>query len=132
MASSPGEVLIADADASIRGLLVAIVRRMSREAVLAGDGRSALELLQHRHFDAVILDLCLPEISGRDVLAELARADLAMVRRVVVLTSAMKIDCPHSDLVAAVLRKPFALPDLRAALERCYGSQDAPPIVQEG
>lgn len=121
--SSPlhGEVLIADADASIRALLSVIVERTSsRKSVLADDGPGALELLLNRRFDAVIIDLFLPELGGAAVLEKVSALDAALLHRVVILTTAPTTAVPDMPGVAAVLRKPFALDDLQAALERCY------------
>jgi DNA-binding NtrC family response regulator len=116
-----GEVLIADADASIRALLSVIVERTSsRKSVLAGDGPGALELLRNRRFDAVIIDLFLPELGGAAVLEQVSALDGALLRKVVILTTAPKAAVPDMPGVAAVIRKPFALDELQAALERCY------------
>jgi len=117
-----GEVLIADGDPSIRHLLAMIVRRLPRRPVDAGDGRSALALLQTHSFDAVILELILPEIAGTDVLAYLEREQPEMLPRVIVVTTVAARQwsaCTPMHAVGAVLPKPFAVDDLQRALHRC-------------
>ncbi|HEX8408703.1 MAG TPA: response regulator [Thermoanaerobaculia bacterium] len=117
-----GEVLIADGDAAIRYLLTSIVRRLPRQAVAADDGPSALALLRSHTFDAVILDLILPELDGTDVLAFLERERPDMLPHVIVITTMPeKRWAGHAAMgaVGAVLSKPFALDELQNALRRC-------------
>lgn len=114
-----GEVLIVDADASIRGLLCALVQRIPRRPVTAADGKRALELLAQRRFDAVILDLLVPEVSGHDVLMWLATSSRDTLPKVVVLTTGRWTPPAELAGVAAVLRKPFAIDELLAALSTC-------------
>lgn len=121
----PGEVLIVDADPSIRGLLSALVQRIPRRPVTAADGKQALDLLQQRRFEAVILDLLVPEVSGRDVLASLATSSPDLLPKVVVLTTAKWTPPPELGDVAAVLRKPFAIDELLAALSTCCENEQS-------
>ena len=117
-----GEVLIADGDPSIRHLLATIVRRLPRRPVDAGDGRSALALLATHSFDAVILELVLPEIAGTDVLAYLERERPEMLAHVIVVTTVPRKEwagCAQMRAVGATLPKPFALEELQNALHRC-------------
>lgn len=117
--ATPGEVLIVDADASIRGLLCALVQRIPRRPVTAADGKQALDLLRQRRFDAVVLDLLVPEVSGRDVLASLATSSPDLLPKVVVLTTGRWMPPAELGGIAAVLRKPFAIDELLAALSTC-------------
>jgi CheY-like chemotaxis protein len=117
-----GEVLVADGDPSIRHLLEVVVRLVSRRAVAAGDGNSVLALLSDRSFDAVVMDLLLPEVSGTTVLERISRDRPELLPRVVLLTTAPPSvweRCPQAKSVGAVLRKPFALDELQKALRDC-------------
>jgi len=117
-----GEVLVADGDPSIRHLLEVVVRQVPRRAVAAGDGNSALALLADRSFDAVVIDLSLPVVSGATVLERISRDRPELLPRVVLLTTAPPSvweQCPQVKSIAAVLRKPFALDELQKALRDC-------------
>lgn len=117
-----GEVLVADGDPSIRHLLEVVVRMVPRRPVPAADGRAALALLSSRRFEAVVLDLLLPDIDGKDVLERISREQPHLLPRVIVLTTAPPSawsECPQIASVAAVLRKPFALDDLQRLLRGC-------------
>lgn len=122
--SDPGEVLVVDGDASIRSLLEAVVRMLPRRAVAAADGRSALALLSAHAFDAVVLDLILPEVSGAEVLRFLSGHAPALLARTVVVTTlpaARCLEIAETGACAAVLRKPFSLDELQSALRSCCG-----------
>jgi DNA-binding response OmpR family regulator len=118
----PGEVLVVDGDASIRSLLEVVVRMLPRRPVAAGDGRSAIALIETHSFDALVLDLMLPEISGEEVLHFLAGYAPELLGRTVIVTTlpanrwsrlAEMYSC------AAVLPKPFSLDELQNALRSC-------------
>jgi DNA-binding NtrC family response regulator len=117
--SAPGDVLIVDGDPSIRGLLQVLIQRMGHRAVVAADGRAALDLLATHSFAAIVLDLRLPGISGGDVLAHLAEARPEVLPRIVVTTTAVTgRDGVFRD-VGAILRKPFQIDQMMEEVSRC-------------
>jgi DNA-binding NtrC family response regulator len=61
-------LLLVDDDAQIRQLLNEIGSREGFEVLEAADGGAALEMLQRRHMDLVLLDLHMPRVNGLDVL----------------------------------------------------------------
>lgn len=64
-------ILIIDDDANIINLLT---RRLSQEGfniISAKDGKSGLELARTKNPDLILLDLLMPEVSGKEVLVEL-------------------------------------------------------------
>ncbi|HYC58985.1 MAG TPA: response regulator [Thermoanaerobaculia bacterium] len=117
--SKRGHVLIADSDASIRGLLSAIVQRLGCEPVVAADGRAAAELIEAKTFAAAVVDLHLPQMTGMELLHVVARTQPELIPRTVVTTTGRTEREGQLKDVAAVLRKPFSLDDLMAELQRC-------------
>lgn len=115
-------VLVADGDAAIRSLLAAVVQRMNLRPVMAPDGNAARELLATRDFEAAVIDLLLPDLSSQKVVDYLAQEKPELAARTIVITTAPVKDAQNCNGVAAVLRKPFALDDLTAALRRCCES----------
>ena len=126
MSSSDSEsaikVLIVDDDEAIQVLMAAIFRRQEVVVDIAGDGKVALERLQHRHYDAMVLDLMLPIMNGFDVIRHLKLHEREMLDRTIVLTAASDLmlrDFTDGDLVRRVMRKPFDLADLVAEVLAC-------------
>jgi DNA-binding NtrC family response regulator len=117
--SAPGDILIVDGDPSIRGLLQVLIQRMGHRAVVAADGRAALELLGAYSFHAVVLDLRLPGMSGNDVLAQLAQEQPALLPKIVVTTTGTTVRDGLFRDVAAILRKPFQIDQMVSELRRC-------------
>lgn len=80
----------------------------------AADGRAALQALENRNYDAVVVDLRLPTVSGYDVIAHVAGRP---GRPPIIVLSALQE--PERDIVAdAFLHKPegvaHLLPTLRS------------------
>ena len=84
------EVLLVDDDADIRSMLVFILEEHGFVLREAGDGVEALEALEERPPDVMILDVMMPRLDGLGVLAERAARALAPHTRVVVLSA--KVD----------------------------------------
>ena len=112
-------VLVADGDAAIRSLLAAVVQRMNLRPVVARDGSAARELLATGNFQAAVIDLLLSDPSGEPMVDYLAHAKPELVAKTIVMTTLPLKQVENCDGVAAVLRKPFALDELTAALQLC-------------
>ena len=85
---SPGSVLIADDNRMNRLLLGRGLEQEGHTVVFAEHGREALDLLRQRPFDALLLDVLMPELDGYGVLEEL-RADPHLRDIPVIVTSAL-------------------------------------------
>jgi phosphoserine phosphatase RsbU/P len=96
---TPGEytLLVVDDSEDNRYTLT---RRLAREGftsvVTAADGRQALDLLQERRFDLVLLDIMMPELNGYEVL-ERIKADKRLRHIPVIMISAV-------DQIESVIR----------------------------
>ena len=90
-AVSPDElatVLIVDDTPANRDLLGHWVRQLGHVAVEAEDGQVGLDLMRAGQFDLVLLDLMMPGLGGREVLAA-ARADPRLRHVPIVIVSAL-------------------------------------------
>jgi PAS domain S-box-containing protein len=92
----------------------------------AASGAQAINACRQRTFDAVTLDLVLPDMTGLDLLAHL-RGEPHMRRTPVIVVTVV----PDAKLVAGfavhdVLRKPLEPPSLLQALERAGVRPDRP------
>jgi CheY-like chemotaxis protein len=121
-------VLLIDDDPAVRSLLAALMTRDGIAHESAVDGAEAIDWLRRRDFDAIVLDLLLPERNGFEVLAFLKAERPHLLSRVVVITAASESTLRHfhdRKHVAAVLRKPFDIVELIAAVRRARPARSA-------
>jgi DNA-binding response OmpR family regulator len=131
-------VLVVEDNATIGGLLVALLREEGYRALRAWDGREAMKMARDRRPDLIVLDLSLPYRDGLEVLHELkANEDTAQAPIVIVSGAALQLTPEDRELVTETVAKPFDIDRLmnvfRRALgdpeqevpERSYGSSDA-------
>jgi CheY-like chemotaxis protein len=111
----PARILAADDDPVVRGVLEEALASFGYEAVVVGDGTSALAAARADPPDLILLDQRMPGMDGPSVLAAL-QADPGLRRIPVVFLTGE----PHRVLglpgVAAVMGKPFRLSGLEATL----------------
>jgi CheY-like chemotaxis protein len=118
-------VLIVEDDVPIQRLLTALMTHNGLSSVVAADGKSALALLEEHDYDAIVLDLLLPEVNGFDVLREIAAAKPALLERTIVVTAAAERAYRNSPQVRnarMLLRKPFDLMRLQQEILDCCAS----------
>jgi len=131
-------VLIVEDDATIAGNLYAYLQAQGWLPDAAYDGRSALALLGEHRFDAVVLDVGLPGLSGYEVLSRL-RGRLALPVPVLVLTSRDLLEDKLAGFAHGAddyLTKPFALAEVHARLQalvkRARGAVVDVPVLSCG
>lgn len=85
----PDRVLLVDDEtASVEALDIQL-RLQGFEVVLVTTGREALDIARSWHPDAIVLDLCLPDISGLEICQELA-ANIGTADIPVIILSGME------------------------------------------
>lgn len=67
------KILIVEDDAGIADFVNAELLHEGYTTVLAGDGRTALEVFEKEHPDLILLDVMLPELSGLEVLRRIRK-----------------------------------------------------------
>ncbi len=98
-------------------------------------GRGVVELLRHSSFDAVVLDLGLPDVEGIELLGRIRAAGLDLPVLILSVRSrvADRVDCLDRGADDYVV-KPFEMEELVArlrALVRRYGGR-ATPVIEHG
>ena len=124
-------VLVVDDEAMIRDLLNHVLEDLGYKVILARDGEEGLKIFreQRRAIDCVVLDMVLPNMDGAEVYA--AMRDLQPDVRVILCTG-YSLKGPIEDMlkegIAGVLRKPFQVEELSAALRSALDKPSpAPP-----
>ena len=93
-------ILICDDDAGTRLLLKrTLVREFQAEVTEAADGLQALELLEERAFDLLVLDLMMPGLDGTGVL-KILREQMPLATLPVVILSGQR----ESETVQTVIQ----------------------------
>jgi PAS domain S-box-containing protein len=98
------------------------------EMIVAMQGRMGLALAKEHHPDMILLDLHLPDISGKEVLAAL-KLDPELAGIPVVMISADALSKRSEELVEAgafrYMTKPFDLPELFLAVDEALQSRSS-------
>jgi CheY-like chemotaxis protein len=111
-------VLVVEDDAALRGLLSLVIEARDYRVEAARDGQEALNKVQERRPDAIVLDLRLPTMNGDEVMQRL-RADARFADIPIILVSAVGgHEAASAGHVRAFLPKPFEVEPLLSALER--------------
>jgi len=106
-------VLIVDDDGQVREVMSRQLQALGMVVETVPGGAQAIARLDRERYDALMLDLDMPGVTGLDVLLHVQRAAPAMP--VVVVTGTFEAE--RIAGAVAVLSKPFEAGELRAALE---------------
>lgn len=118
--------LVVDDDPAIRRTLVINLRARGYDVEAAADGRSALQIVEERMPDVVLLDLGLPDIDGVSVLGRL-RSHSAVPVLVVSARNLADDKVEALDLGADdFITKPFDMEELLARIRAATRRTEAP------
>jgi signal transduction histidine kinase/CheY-like chemotaxis protein len=76
-AERPARILLAEDDSVNGQVAISMLEMLGHEVEVAQDGREALEALERRAFDAVLMDCQMPEVDGFEVTRRLRRNEQA-------------------------------------------------------
>ena len=119
-------ILMVEDEPTIRDVVRRWCDRNGLELTVATDGRGALELAKARPFDAVMLDLRMPGMDGRELFQALRRERPDLADRVVFVTGDAMTGGTREFLEASgrpVLLKPFDLGRLAERLAEVAGER---------
>ncbi len=125
------KILLVDDDEALRASLSEQLRlHEDFITVEAGTGTEALNLAKHEHFDAILLDVGLPDMDGREVCRLLRRNGIKSP--ILMLTAArtdadaiLGLDSGANDYVVKPFRLSVLLARLRAQFRQHEQSEDA-------
>lgn len=111
-------VLVVEDDPPLREFYRSALRQAGYTVLTAEDGLAALRCIENRPPAAVVLDLVLPRLSGRDVYRELQAQPSTRDIPIVVVSGHDTSDLNEADF-ACVLRKPLDPDTLVGAVQQC-------------
>ena len=122
-----GSILLVDDETKILNALAAALRGEGHEVVPVSSGREAQRMLAGRGFDLLVIDNVMPDISGLDVIRELASGVAEPDRPQILMMTA------HATIESAIgamklgaldyLQKPFDVEELLVLVARALEHQ---------
>ena len=130
------DILIVEDHPTMRGSVRMLLEPEGFDIREASDGRTALEMARERPPDLILLDLNIPGVAGRDVLAEL-KADASTKNvRVIIVTATGEEGREYVLSLGAddYHTKPFSAIELLRTIERVLNepSDPEPPESEPG
>ncbi len=114
------KILVVDDEESLLHMIREELTQHSYEVVTVPNGEAALREIRAQKFDAIVCDLKMPGLNGRQVYERLREENLTASRRMVFVTGDIIGDQLKSFLETEkrpCLTKPFSLGDLRQAVK---------------
>jgi DNA-binding NtrC family response regulator len=118
-------ILFADDEAHLRDLMQMELPRMGHEVTVCPDGSAALKVLEKQTFDAALLDLKMPGLTGIEVLGKIKQ--ISPETQVVILTGQASVDTAVQALRLGAfdyLTKPCKWAELEVLLCRLAERRD--------
>lgn len=102
-----------DDNQNITKLLERFLKLKEHNGTIANNVKEALSLVDKNNFDAIVLDLAMPELTGIDFLNALRENGNVDKNKIVILTASNVTNEDESNLLqmgaSAILRKPVKL-----------------------
>lgn len=119
------KVLIVDDKQDILTSVAMLVESLGYKAETASNGKQALEKLRLESFDLVLLDVLMPEMSGREVLEKI-RADPKLKDQKVAILSVVRLSEPGEKIIKELkpityFQKPIDTDDFKKRLKKILG-----------
>jgi len=116
------KILIIDDNQSITTMVSKYLVLKGNESTVANGGKQGLEMILQNKYDLIIMDISMPEFSGRDIVDYLEKNKILRENNIVLFTasaiSADEIDDMINRGVKGALRKPVDLVEIDKTLAR--------------
>jgi DNA-binding response OmpR family regulator len=114
-------VLLVEDDHATAGATIHLLNELGYAAQWARNGREALSALATREFDAILLDLVMPDVDGFMLLDYFHAERAALLRRVIVITGmpGKYLEALDVSSLGGTVRKPLDVRRLEHLLANC-------------
>src|SRR5689334_11908711 len=110
------KILVIDDSPDITDLLEKVLNSIGHDVTAADDGRAGLELTRNQQFDAIFLDIAMPDFSGLDFIDALEQDGKLKANRIVLFTASSITDDEVAELIKrgvhSCIRKPMQIEKL--------------------
>jgi len=119
----PYRVLIIDDAVTIRSILHSILKKDGMEVYEAGGGREGIRLIENQDFDAILLDLEMPDMDGFAVCQHIRKTINNLFLPILVITATEDVidrvfQMGATDYIPKPVREQELLARVRSAVER--------------
>jgi CheY-like chemotaxis protein len=114
------QILVVEDDLATRDALQRVLHENGCDVETVGDGELAIGRIARKRFDAIILDIALPKLSGTDVMEYVASTTPELLESIIVVTG-LRVEEIRKlfPTVCETLSKPVIPTRLLASLRRC-------------
>ena len=116
------DLLIIDDNQDIANMFSKYFKLKNHNVAVASNGQNGLQMIETQKFDVILLDLAMPDFSGRDIVDHLYKNNKINSHKIVTLTASSVSDDDKIDLqkkgVHSILRKPIDPDELLSYLEK--------------
>ena len=121
------KVLVVEDDTPTRDSLQRVLEEHGCDVDTAADGELAIGSIARTRYDAIVLDIALPKVSGTDVMEYIASTSPRMLESIVVVTGLEGSEIRKLfPTICATLSKPVLPTRLIASVRRCLGATAHP------
>ena len=110
------KILVIDDSQDITDLLEKVLSSIGHDVTAADNGRVGLELTRNHQFDAIFLDIAMPDFSGLDFIDTLEQDGKLKANRIVLFTASSITDDEVAELIKrgvhSCIRKPMQIEKL--------------------
>jgi CheY-like chemotaxis protein len=107
-----GRILVVDDDAVLRGTVARVLEDEGYDVDEAADGQVALSRIEANRPDAILLDVLMPRMNGKQVLEVLRSNEITAGIPVVVMTTVTGFDVTREAGISDLVEKPFEVDEL--------------------
>jgi two-component system, OmpR family, response regulator len=110
------KILVIDDSQDITDLLEKVLSSIGHDVTSTDNGRDGLELTRSQQFDAIFLDIAMPDFSGLDFIDTLEQDGKLKANRIVLFTASSISNDEVADLIKrgvhSCIRKPMQIEKL--------------------
>ena len=120
-------ILGIDDNEDILKLLDTVISSKGHDFTQVGNGKDGVKLIEEQNFDAVLLDLAMPEFSGLDVIESLKKSNKLKDQKIIIFTASSATEKEIGELlknegVSSCIRKPVDIKTLIKEVEDIVNS----------
>jgi len=120
-------ILGIDDNEDILKLLNTVISSKGHDFTKAVNGKDGIKLIEEQNFDAILLDLAMPEFSGLDVIESLKKSNKLKDQKIIIFTASSATDKEIGEIlenegVYSCIKKPVRVNSLMRKIEEIVKS----------